>query len=119
MDREKLKTLFATVADLSAEEVQKRLPLLELSATQVEQRLKPSTDVAAHEDAILLFVAVLCQYYDALSRATGATAVRVADLSVTENGEGRLQQLKHLKEELEGVLAPLMTDQNFLFYLIS
>lgn len=118
MDRFKLQQCFQALTGLSDEEMPSRQPLLELAAKRVEQRLKPSVDAAQEESVLLLLAAADAQYLDALTSSTpggSGWAVKVGDVSVSEQKQTRLNEALRLREEVRALAAPLLTDDHFVF----
>lgn len=117
MDRTQLQALFQTLTGLDDQEVLAKSSILELAATQVERRVKSGIDLDEQQDILLMLAAVMAQYFDTLAGATGATSVKVADITIAEEGDLQLTQLKRLKDEIMALAAPLLLDDEFVFVL--
>lgn len=116
MDGFKLQQQYRQLTGLSDTEVQTRRPLLTLAADMVERRIKPSIDPKEAESTLILLAAATARYFDMLSQSTGASSIKVADLSVTESKGSGVAEAKTFRDEVLAIAAPLLTDEAFTFY---
>ncbi len=108
----KVALLFSEMAGLDAQEALAYLPLLRLTAGQVERRLRRD-DLTADEEERLAYLCAAKAYQKYLL-AQGVSQVRVGEVSVQRENYA---SARAFADSVEASCADLLRDEGFLFCL--